>query len=237
MVYRGSEPTWGANSGSSPNPVAGNQAHHDYQQQAAQHFGGGASSPGPLGLPQQSPGPYGVPPSPPRKESFVKRLMERGVRGELIRQPWFQSMRANSADTFVIATYGGGFVISIMLWTIYFMPPWPGLFVPTLLNVAWWGLIGYFFFAVGSKLAHRFIMFGICLVGGLVMILGVFSRLWTVFGLLTLSEYLHPDFYVPMLISAVLSLLLCAAVAGFLIYVGLQVYQGVQRLSAPPAVP
>lgn len=225
MGYGESEPTWGAG----PSPGAGNYGHADYQQQAAQHFGGGLSSPSPVGYPQQTPQTvgYGVPSPLPPRESFVQRLMESGVRGELIRQPWFQNLRSRSADPFVISVYVGGIVLSIILGLI------PGMLVPTVLQTALWAAIGYVFFAVGTKVAHQFILFGICLVGALMMVGSVLSTLSImsvgrgIFGYW--GAYLEPVAFL------VLSLLWCAAVAAFLIYVGLQVHRGIQRLSAPPA--
>jgi hypothetical protein len=39
--------------------------------------------------------------------------MLRGARGELIRQPWFQSIRRENADTPVFVTFGVALVITL----------------------------------------------------------------------------------------------------------------------------
>lgn len=222
MAYGDNEPTWGVG----PNLGASQQPHSDYREQASQHFGGALGAPGPYSDPsRQVPVSYGALPSLTR-ESFVQRLMERGVRGELIRQPWFQNLRNHSASPLVISTYAGAFVVSVILGII------PGVFFPTLLNAGLWGLVGFLFFAVGTKLAHQFIMFGICLVGALKMALQTLSILYTLAAGRGLFGY-WVSYFEPMAFL-ILSLLLSTAIAGFLIYVGLQVNKGVQRLSAPP---
>jgi len=46
--------------------------------------------------------------------SLITRLMYRGIRGELIRQPWFANIRQQSADPFVYITYGVGLLLAVV---------------------------------------------------------------------------------------------------------------------------
>jgi hypothetical protein len=216
-------------------PRATGNPHADYYTQSAQHFG--ASQPNPM-RPQPPMHYPAIPPTTPParpsyaynsastgQASFVTRLMERGVRGELFRQPWFQRIRGQSPDPFLFATYAGGFVVTILLGLI------PSTFFSTVLTDVLWLAIGYLYFALGTRLSHQFLAFGICLVGALVML----GRTWSTVSALTITRGLARMFGAytdPTPLLAVV-LLLDVAAAAFLIYVGLQVHKGIQRLSQP----
>lgn len=102
----------------SPAPPA--QPHSPYQRPAAQHHPSPppAANPAsypvippstnypfvnpvayPLGPQPTFPGtqPPATYPAAPYRDSFVSRLMQRSVRGELLRQPWFQDVRLRNA--------------------------------------------------------------------------------------------------------------------------------------------
>lgn len=226
-------------------PAAPPQPHADYRSQAAQHFGypaPPAPPPYPMSYPVVPPAPavpstsYPIVPTPapgglpparyqpgPVRDSFVYRLMQRGVRGELIRQPWFQDLRQRNADPFVYGSFAVGVVVSLVLSVI------PSSLVVTVLTTSLWAGIGYLYVALGTKLAHQFALFGICLVGGLVMLARV------LFSMVALS--VGPGRYygyryepVPELMFV---LLINLAGAAALVYLGIQLYRGIQRMSQP----
>jgi hypothetical protein len=221
------------------------QPHADYHRQAQQHFGAGqppatpyppaspypAVTPPAAGYPPAYPPPqaprpsYGSHAPGPARDSFMIRLMERGVRGELFRQPWFHNLRGRSPDPFVFATFAGGVVLSILLGLI------PSTFLSTLLILAVWAAIGYSYLALGTRLSHQFLEFGICLVGAIVMLWRALVTVTTLAADHSLARYLHV--YVEPAPVLVLVLLIDVATAAFLIYAGLQLHRGIQRLSQP----
>lgn len=238
-------------------PPAQSQPHVDYQQQAAQHFGHAPVTPPPAALPypvsypvipqtaSPSAPPVGYPVHPPAgyppmaqptpnpsqlhssyppaiaRDSFVTRLMDRGVKGALITQPWFLAQRQRNADLFVYISYGIGVFVSIVVSFI------PSSFVVTVFTAAIWAGLGIVYFAIGTKLAHQFILFGICLVGGLVMALRVLLTI----AALSASRW-YGSYYEPPIVQ-VMVLLISLAVGAALVYIGIQVHRGIQRMSAP----
>ena len=230
--------------GSRPQPAPpaygyGQSAHSDYQQQAAQHFNTQSPPQVPPVVPYPTAGsPAGYPAVPPlhypppsggsqtypgyarpaAQDSFIIRLMEKGVQGGLLRQPWFYDQRQRNPDAFVYVSFGVGVVLSIMLSLI------PSSFVVTVLTLALWVGVGYLYLALGTRLAHQFLLFGICLVGGLVMAIRV---LGAIIGLSRSFYYYEP----PAVLMVVL--LINLAGVGAAIYVGLQVHRGIQRMSQP----
>jgi hypothetical protein len=107
----------------------------------------------------------------------------------------------------------------------------PSIFATTILTDVLWIAVAYLYFALGTKLAHQFLLFGVCLVGGLVMLWRAGS------SLLNLSTHeslplLYPASDDPTALL-LLDLLLNVAGAALLGYIGLQLHQGIQRLSAP----
>ncbi|WP_328354325.1 hypothetical protein OG976_23365 [Mycobacterium sp. NBC_00419] len=234
--------------GQSTPGVPGGQPHADYQRQAQQHFGQSQPNPAPpsavsypgaippiVNYPSATSYPIAKPPAstglpsyssyslPTKGDSFVIRLMERGVRGELFRQPWFHNLRGGSPDTFVYATFGGGVFLSFLLALI------PSTFFSTVMILALWAAIGYLYFALGTRLAHQFLEFGICLVGAVVMVGRVLTTLWALSVTSSLAPYLGID-PAPLL---VLVLLVDLAAVAFLVYTGIQVHRGIQKLSQP----
>ncbi|HET6737106.1 MAG TPA: hypothetical protein VFH65_31100, partial [Mycobacterium sp.] len=151
--------------------------------------------------------------------SLITRLMSRGIRGELIRQPWFLNFRHQSADSFVYVTFGIGLLMAIVLALL------PGIIGTIITDLIWASLI-YLYFALGTKLAHQFIAYGIC--GGGVA-LALLSALYTGATFIDLASVYFAGTAVLLLIS--LGLTLVSAVV--LAYVGVQVYRGIQKLSSP----
>ena len=167
------------------------------------------------------------PPHPPVpvRDSFVTRLMTRGVQGSLLAQPWFQDLRQRNADPAVYASFGIGVFVSIVLNFI------PSSFVVTVLTGVLWAGIGFMYFALGTRLAHQFIEFGICLVGGLVMLARVLSA---IIGLAASgSRYYGYGQYAEPAVVLMMVMLINLAGAGGLAYIGVQVHRGIQRMSQP----
>lgn len=209
------------------------QPHAEYQRQAAQHFGaeyprrttGWGQSSYLTPPPAASRPAYASQPQAGARESFDTRLMEKGMRGELFQQPWFHKFRNESPDQFVYITYGGGILISFLLYLI------PSLLFSTVMTDALWLAIGYLFFALGTKLAHQFLVFGICIVGAVVMVL----RCWSVVSAMAITSSYGRLIGVGVEPTAllVLDLLLNIAVGALLGYIGVHVHREMQRLSAP----
>jgi hypothetical protein len=225
--------------------------HSEYHRQAAQHFQNGPVAPPPgqvsypvvppvvtpsVGVPPVTATPVGpqVPGAPlsyavhapiqgPANDTFVTRLVERGIRGELFRQPWFHQLRATQPDTFVFVSFGVGVVLSMLLSLI------GSTFFATVLTDAVWVALAYLYFALGTKVAHQWLLWGVCVVGGVVTLV----RIWSTFTLLSLDQSLARLMgrHVEPTGLLVLELLLDVAVGGLLIYVGIQLHREIGKLS------
>lgn len=274
MADDDNEPTWGADSFTTPSPAP----HSDYHRQAAQHFEGNPAS-GPYQVPAASPTiqssfpvitpqtslpvqppvapvavsrpvtpttytsptytpPPMVPPSPapgatypqaplsyqaagypqaPLKDTFVTRLVEKGVRGELLRQPWFFQLRATQPDVVVFVSFAVAFVLSGLLFLI------SSNFVADLLTIGLWTGVAYLYFALGTRLSHQFLLWGISLAGGI-------SMLGRVIRLLISGQSRWWGDPLPVY---VLNVLMDIAVAGALVYLGIQMQREIAKLSRP----
>lgn len=149
--------------------------------------------------------------------SLISKLMYRGIRGELIRQPWFVNFRQQSPDQFVYITYGIGVFLALLMGML-------GVIGTVITDVIFAGLI-YLYFALGTKLAHQFVAYGICGVGA---VLALLSALYTVATFFDLAS-LHLAGYAVMLL---LSLAVTVVSGLALAYIGFQVHRGIQRLSS-----
>ncbi|MUL67339.1 hypothetical protein BOO86_22890 [Mycobacterium sp. CBMA 234] len=153
-------------------------------------------------------------------DSFIFRLMTRGVRGELIQQPWFQGMRTNpqGSSQFVYLGYAGAVLLGLLF----------SLFgaIGSLLSFAVWLGIAYCFLALGTKLAAQFVAYGICGVGAVASLLGL---LFGVIGLagVSSSPYVSGSL-TAMLVFAVVINGIVAVVLG---YIGIQVHKGIQKIA------
>lgn len=202
-------------------------------------YGAGPGGPSPGGATPPPPppgafpgGPSYPPPGPPpqsaasaqellnKGNNVIAKLMERGVRGDLIKQPWFQNFRRQQPDQFVYVSFAIGLVLCLVFALL------PGLLSLVLSAGVWVGL-AYLLFAVGTKKAHQFIVYGICLVGGLLFLLGA---LFALTGALSLSglPYVAGGTILMLIITAAGSVVIAAALG----YVGVQVHRGIQRMSA-----
>jgi hypothetical protein len=156
--------------------------------------------------------------------------MLRGTRGEVLPQPWFQKLRANSADMFVFVSYPAAFVITIM-FSMLTSRTTPQPFV-WFVEYGIWFTMGFLYLALGTKLAHQFLLWGICLVGVLVSLLGV----WGAVSVLSLDSGLSNLLGVSMAPTGlyVFELLLSVGAAAAFGYAGVQVHRGMAHISARP---
>ena len=109
--------------------------------------------------------------------SFMARLLLRGMRGELIRQDWFQNVRRQNADKFVLGTFGAAVIIVLALQFGIEPGGWGSLIAAVVLKYPVWIALGFIYVAVGTKLSHQFLLWGVCLGGALVAVWSVFSTL------------------------------------------------------------
>ncbi|SEB18437.1 MULTISPECIES: hypothetical protein [unclassified Mycobacterium] len=200
-------------------------------------FGPGGTQPG-FGAPQPGgyPGPggpqFGGPPGPQQTpvdmakslltkgDSFIFRLMTRGVRGELIQQPWFQNMRNNpqGSNQFVYLGYGGAVLIGLFLSLF-------GGIGSLIASVVWLGL-AYCFLALGTKLAAQFVAYGICGVGAVASLLGL---LFGIIGLAGVSG--SPYISGTLTAMLILAVVINGVIAVVLGYIGIQVHKGIQKIA------
>jgi hypothetical protein len=189
--------------------------------------------------PQPNPSAYGTPPPPSYYQSqpppalpviwqrltgAIDRLLVRGANGELLRQPWLDSIRTQSADTFVLGSYGAAFVFGLILALAASSP-----LVMFLLCVLWAGL-GYLYIALSTRLARQFLEYGICLVGGIAAIFGILAALSALVAGGPVPGYAPA-------VGGALSQLLLSVAAGFLFgVVKFRVHQA-GALPAPGAGP
>lgn len=174
---------------------------------------------------------------PPREDlPWVHRLMLRGSKGELIPQPWFRKAVHDNADTTVFVTYGGAFVLTLLLNTIVSSAVLrTGLFGPSsilsmLFVQALWVGVGYVLLAIGTNLAHRFLMYGVCIVGTLVSL----AAAWSAVSAISLNNAIEAYSGSTITPTGLLVFALMANVmmGVALIYLGIQVHRAIDRI--PP---
>ncbi|MGX9669866.1 hypothetical protein [Mycobacterium sp. HM-7] len=197
-------------------------------------FGPGGAQPG-FGAPQPGgyPGPggpqFGAPQQTPvdmakslltKGDSFIFRLMTRGVRGELIQQPWFQNMRNNpqGSNQFVYIGYAGAVLIGLFLSLF-------GGIGSLIACVVWLGL-AYCFLALGTKLAAQFVAYGICGVGAAASLLGVLIGIIGLAGVSS-SPYVSGTLTAMLILAVVIN----GVIAIVLGYIGIQVHKGIQKIA------
>ncbi|MCV6998858.1 hypothetical protein H7J34_01440 [Mycolicibacterium alvei] len=146
--------------------------------------------------------------------SFISRLMIRGSNGELLQQPWFQNFRRQSPDTFVYVAYGIAIVLSLVLSTAGF--------IGTIISDAIWVAVIYAFFAIGTKLAHQFIAYGIGAVGA---VLSLLSALYTVSVLIDFASIRFAGTTMTLIFSLVVTLISGAVLA----FIGIQVHREIKK--------
>ena len=154
-------------------------------------------------------------------DSFIFRLMTRGVRGELIQQPWFQNMRNNpqGSNQFVYLGYAGAVLIGLFL----------SLFggIGSLIACAVWLGLAYCFLALGTKLAAQFVAYGICGLGAAASLLGVLIGIIGLAGVSS-SPYVSGTLTAMLILAVVIN----GVIAVVLGYIGIQVHKGMQKIAS-----
>lgn len=218
-----------------------------HQSQAPNY--GGPTPPPPPGAPPSGPTGYGQPPAPggpppnsqntyqpysangaqspmdaanallAKGNSLIAQLMSRGIRGELIRQPWFQGFRRTpqQADQFVYISYAVGIVLTLVLGMM-------GA-VGTILALGIGIGLCYLYFALGTKKAHQFIAYGICGVGGGLSVLSLILSAVALMDVMSL-RYATGS----MAVGLIINIGVTVVVGAILGYIGLQVLRGIRRL-------
>lgn len=154
--------------------------------------------------------------------SFITRLIQRGMYGELIKNPWFQQTRQQKPDQFVYIGFVAGVVLALVLGQI-------GGLIGDILSLAVWVVLAYTFFAVGTKKAVQFVAYGICTVGPAVY----FGN--ALLGFATWSE-LTSSPYASGLGSSIGTIILLQAISSSvfgaaLIWAGITVHRTIKKLS------
>ncbi|OBJ70936.1 hypothetical protein [Mycobacterium sp. 1274756.6] len=103
-----------------------------------------------------------VPPQPStfttgsgRRMSFIEQLIAQGMRGELIAQPWFQSLRQDNPNAVLGVTLGSVGLLSVALPGTSLMTFSVIAVIGRLVTVGLWLVFGYVALALGTPRAHR----------------------------------------------------------------------------------
>lgn len=97
--------------------------------------------------------------------SRVQSTMMAGARGELLKEVNLVSETRTKETPIIIGIYAGATIVSAVLSTIV-MSAGATLFLDILL-FAVWGLIGYFFIAVGTRFSHGMATWGVALIAAI----------------------------------------------------------------------
>lgn len=203
-----------------PDPF-GQPSQHPQQYQQPQNTPPG--QPGP-----QQPGPVQSPLQAANSAlakggSFITRLIQRGMYGELIKNPWFQQTRQQNPNPFIYISFGIGVILSLIVGQL------PGVLGALLLLVLWSG-IAYTYFAIGTKHAVQWVAYGICGVGFLLNAFGA------VLGILAWAS-IDNNPYSSMLVTPnvtttiVVELVSAAVSAAVFAWVGITVHRTIKKLS------
>jgi hypothetical protein len=162
-----------------------------------------------------------------QKLSLIEKLMLRGARGELIQQPWFQSIRQENADLVVRVAFGVAILITLVLEFGMASISLTSMAFEVVVWYPLWLALGYLYIAVGTKLAHRFLL-GVCVAGVLVSL----SSVWGALSALSYAHSVEPWLGVPVVPVGLIifRLLFDLAMLGLFGYLGVLVYRGTKRL-------
>jgi hypothetical protein len=166
-----------------------------------------------------------------KRLSWLERLMFRGVRGELIQQPWFQSMREQSPTQFLIASCVGAFLLIMMLQFISGGTS-IGSFVFDVVDDAITIVLAYLCLALGTKLAHRLLFWGMVgsAVGSLIGAMLVVPVLLVFIGV---EQTVLGAGGAPYVAFAAALLVYCLVMAVVYTYLAVLVHRGIKRLAGP----
>ncbi|WP_241473880.1 hypothetical protein [Mycolicibacterium neoaurum] len=154
--------------------------------------------------------------------SFITRLIQRGMYGELIKNPWFQQTRQQKPDPFIYVGFVIGIVVALLMAQL-------GGLIGDILALVAWAALAYVFFAVGTKKAVQFVAYGICTVGPAIYFWGAFL------GFATWSQ-LTSSPYVSGVGSGIGAIILLQAISNTvfgvaMIWAGITVHRTIKKLS------
>jgi hypothetical protein len=187
--------------------------------------------PQPFAVPSQ--GQYRVPTdiANGKRLSWVERLMLRGIRGELLQQPWFQSMRQQNPQQLVIVSMLGVLLLMLMLQLI---GTGTGIvsIVEELIFDALEVTLAYLLLAVGTKLAHR-CLFWSCVGGVVASLYGVMLAISGILIVRSVDRLVQPFVGPDVASTGILTvwLVYCLATAVVFAYLAVLVYRGIKRLA------
>ena len=110
--------------------------------------------------------------------TFLTRLMQRGMQGELIKAPWFQAFR-QTPDQFMLISY-------IVVALLVLLLSYGGGLIGSILSLAFWGALAYTFFAIGTLKAHKWVANGIGYGGAAIALVGTIDPIT---ALIDFSDY------------------------------------------------
>ena len=155
--------------------------------------------------------------------SFIARLIQRGMYGELIKNPWFQQTRQQSPDQFVYIGFGVGVILSLIVGQL------PGV-LGAVFTLALWAGIAYTFFAIGTKKAVQWVAYGICGIGFLLnagaAVLGLLA--WSS---INSSPYMSGIATTSVTTTIIVEMVLCVVCAALFAWVGITVHRTIKKLS------
>jgi hypothetical protein len=164
--------------------------------------------------------------------------MLRGMRGELVQQPWFQSMREQNPRQLVVVSMLGAWLLMVMLQLVGGGTA-IGSIVAELIFDAIQVALAYLLLAVGTELAHRCLFWSFVLgaAGSLLGAMVAIPAILVVQGVdRSVEPIMGPDAVsTGILIFWLLYSLVTAVVLGIL---AVMVHRGTKRLAGhrPPAV-
>ncbi len=161
--------------------------------------------------------------------------MWRGMLGELIRWPWFESMRRENPEVLVYAVCGIVTLLSILLPFKSAFGTMADIVFYLVLRAVIWSAAIYLYLAVGTKLAHTLIVV-VCGIDAVIALWGAYT-FYSILSLVEQAEQALGPFgalvpqtevvsstWIVFLITAYLVMSLISAVFAVL------VYQGMKRL-------
>lgn len=157
-----------------------------------------------------------------RGNSFLGRLLRKGVNGELLPVAAFQSYRMHKPVPLVVGVFVAGLILAGVFGQ-------SGGIIGLVLSEAIWALTAFVLIAVGTKGALQTVEYGICLVGAL----GFAAAAYLAFSSYsTLSSSPYSDVIggapVSLLVIGVLAIVL-AVVHG---YIGIQIHREINKIAA-----
>lgn len=159
--------------------------------------------------------------------SFIFRTMSQGVRGELIKQPWFQNMRSNAQGANQIAYIGTGiWALLAVLFT------WGGGVIGVIISAVLGLALIYVLLALGTKTGAQCAAYGVCGIGIAGLLYLIVSG---VLGIIRISNLPDSPYmpstsgYTAELVIGIVFFVVIGAAAG---YVCAQIQSGMKKIAS-----